>query len=402
VNQPVSNYPHLESHNGCESEAADYVLQEVLAEHFGLKVFAEVDTHVVAAKPDAPGLVAGVNQKGNEGRDTDVGSEDGEGLVELEKPGKENGEHHVETPEGRDAEENAYGHAPGFDGRGFVAADEVDFEQGAPVVADDVAHKIAGFDVDDGPENEQGVEHADAGEIAEGAEVGDALGSRRVINFYGNGYDIDAAPCPADDDLDFEFVFAGEEADGRQRTDGIEAVAGLCVGKADVGFEVEPEVGKLISEAALAGHGALLHVARTDDDGAGVFLQRIEHHRQVIGKMLSVRVERDGIVVAIVAREFKTLSESPALADILGIGMQFYLGELRKDVERIIGGPVIDYANIIGVLKHIAEHLRNGRAVVVGGNEDAAAQRLELVLINFFIHQCISPLNLKNVSSGLL
>jgi hypothetical protein len=66
--------------------------------------------------------------------------------------------------------------------------------------------------------------------------------------------------------------------------------------------------------------------------------------------------------------------------------VQFYLRELREDVERVVGRAIVDYANVIGVLHDVGDDLGDGCVVVVCRDEDAAAQRLELMLISLLVH----------------
>ncbi len=81
--------------------------------------------------------------------------------------------------------------------------------------------------------------------------------------------------------------------------------------------------------------------------------------------MLSVRIDTDGIVKSQFNSFFESAPQRPSFSPVLGIANGMDLRKGRKDVARPVGGAVVYYDNLIGVMKNVPYYVSQRTGIVV-------------------------------------
>src|SRR6185312_14461625 len=93
---------------------------------------------------------------------------------------------------------------------------------------------------------------------------------------------------------------------------------------------LKPEIRKPVSETAFSRHLRLIHIPGSDEKGSRADFQRLQKSRQVVGKMLTVRIDRDYVVVSERQCFFKSLAQGETFPAVSCIANLFYF---RKPVQ---------------------------------------------------------------------
>ena len=72
----------------------------------------------------------------------------------------------------------------------------------------------------------------------------------------------------------------------------------MCVGQVDASLYPEPKVGELVGKGILSRHIVLFQVAAAHNQCTGVLLKGLHKQRDVLGEVLSVAVNGEGIIEA--------------------------------------------------------------------------------------------------------
>lgn len=171
--------------------------------------------------------------------------------------------------------------------------------------------------VDERHEAKYGVQHGDAEEVPKRPEMRDAVFGINHVDL--DGHQVDATPGGEDEQLQLGFVAIGKQGEARHVVQRIQPIARLCVGQVDAGLHPEPEVGKLVGEGVLARHVVLFQVAAAHNQGARVLLQGLHKQRDVLGEVLSVAVDGEGVVEAHGLGFLEALFEGIAFATVATI-----------------------------------------------------------------------------------
>src|SRR3712207_5562192 len=153
--------------------------------------------------------------------------------------------------------------------------------------------------------------------------------------------------------------------------EGIESKAALRIVEAPQCLHPKPKVGEPIGES-VAARGAVgrqfsyAHEQRLRVSGMG-----LEEQRQVLGKVLTVVINRYGMVVAQFQRLAKALLEGVALAFV---GLVFYpLKGERQTVERRrgnVGTAIVDHYDVGCEAMYPRNDVGYGGGVVIRRNDD--------------------------------
>ena len=116
----------------------------------------------------------------------------------------------------------------------------------------------------------------------------------------------------------------------------------------------------------------MLEFATSHDDGGTIeFTCLAQEYGQVLGIVLPVAIDGDGIVVAQHHRLANPPNQRVSLAPILGIvddvdGM----GIVMQELERLIGRAVVDHHDVVRIDPQAVEDRLERLGVVVGRHED--------------------------------
>ena len=152
----------------------------------------------------------------------------------------------------------------------------------------------------------------------------------------------------------------------------VQTVARLGIGQVKTGFDPEPEIGEFIGKGALLVHIFLVQIARTHNKGFGMLVQQLQKHHQVLGIVLAVRIDADGIAVAFLPGKAKALLKGMPLAPVFRIAEHLYIRELRQNRQRGIGAAVVNHHNVVTIATHILQNRPQKLSIVVGGNQHTA------------------------------
>ena len=149
---------------------------------------------------------------------------------------------------------------------------------------------------------EGGVEEGDAGKVGRGAKVAHPLFARWIVDPDGQNVEAHIVPSSEDEQLEFGLVAGGEPPQAVQSVEGIGAEARLGVGERLARLDAKPEIAQPIGKLAAGVHvgGVLFGEVRrrktvAHDDGSGMAADGGEKCRKVVGAVLAIAVEGDGV-----------------------------------------------------------------------------------------------------------
>ncbi len=96
--------------------------------------------------------------------------------------------------------------------------------------------------------------------------------------------------------------------------------------------------------------------------------------------MLPVRVNRDRMAVTLLGGKFKPLAQRPSFAGILFVRNYLQLVKLVYYGGGTIGGAVIHHNDVIGIFRHIADHLLYRCGIIISRYQHTAPVLPEFLL----------------------
>ncbi len=187
-----------------------------------------------------------------------------------------------------------------------------------------------------------------------------------------DGNQVGATPGGEDEQLQLGLVAVGEQGEARHVVQRIQSIARLCVRQVDARLHPKPKVGKLVGEDVLARHIVLFQVAAAHNQGARVLLQGLHKQRDVLGKVLSVAVEGEGVVEAHGLGFLEALFEGIAFATVAAIvDHGDALAKRSQDFSRMVGAAIVDDDDIGAKGQNPFHHVAQRAAIVVGRHDGA-------------------------------
>ena len=226
-------------------------------------------------------------------------------------------------------------------------------------------------------EEQDCIQGKDSDEIPTWTEMRDAILFGWII--YTNWNRFDPNPVPGCKDQQFEFclITGCDKAQPMQMTEGIKTIAALGIGKVLPRLESEPKVGEARGEDGTLRFVLMLEFPSANDDGWFVqFLHLLQEQGQILGVMLSIAVDCDGIIVSQghcltkTCYQRMTFSSIPFIRnDLNGVRVLF------QDLQRSIGRTIIHHQDVGRKgLQAVKDRLERSR-IIIGGDKDNVAHR---------------------------
>ena len=147
-------------------------------------------------------------------------------------------------------------------------------------------------------EEQDCIQGEDSDEIPTRPEMRDAIFFGWIIYTDWNRINPYSVPGCKDQQFEFCLITGCDKAQPMQMMQGIKAIAALGVGKMLPRLESEPEVGEARGEDGSPRLVLMLELSFADDDGRFVqFLHLLQEQGQILGVMLSIAVDCDGIII---------------------------------------------------------------------------------------------------------
>ena len=206
-------------------------------------------------------------------------------------------------------------------------------------------------------------------------------GIGRIIDVDRHRDYLDAMPRGKDKEFEFCLVARGEQREPAQLLERIEAEARLRVLEAVSCLNGKPEVGEGIGElASLAAFSLLESLAPTYDEGARMLLVGMKHRWDVLGEVLAVSIEGDGVGKAHLQRLLEATLQGCAFAGIPVIADNCDALDALQDTERLVSAA-ISHNNHVEAMRHdTTHHIGDGSRIVESGNHHADASRAKCLL----------------------
>ena len=172
------------------------------------------------------------------------------------------------------------------------------------------------------------VQNEDARKVNSRTEVRNPLLARRIEHVYRRAHKFYAVPCGKDHQFEFCLVARREEPQSVKFLERIETVSRLRILQVISSLDPEPEVAELVGKLTAAAAFHLLQIlAFANNKRAGILLISLQHQWNILGKMLSVGIERDGIGKSKFLGFSETGFQSRALA---------FVSSKRNDVKTLV------------------------------------------------------------------
>ena len=111
-----------------------------------------------------------------------------------------------------------------------------------------------------------------------------------------------------------------------------------------------------------------------------MLLVGLQHGGNILGKVLAVGIQSDGIGEAHLQSLLETSLQGAALAAILGTGNDGDSLDALQDVECLVGTSVCDNNHIEAVFEGTTDHIGNGSGIVISRNHYADASVAKCLL----------------------
>ena len=192
-----------------------------------------------------------------------------------------------------------------------------------------------------------------------------ALGLFGVENPHRDVAHLDPAPCGAYQHFDLELVAARRETHPLHPPHGVEPEPRLRVVEADARLHAEPEVREFVGEGVFARHVVRPQVAGPHEQCVGGLCDLFDEFRDVRGVVLSVRVDRQHVTVAVLRGVAQRPAQGVALAPVRSVGdaPDARPGDYPR---RRVGRPVVHHQHVRAVAAHVSDDSGEGLFVVVG------------------------------------
>lgn len=160
--------------------------------------------------------------------------------------------------------------------------------------------------IDKAEGTEDGIQHGDASEVGKRTEVRDALAVRSIIDTHRLGNKTNTMPCRHDQQKQFGFVARRQDAQAMQMAQRVSSVTALGICQLLPRLEGEPEVAETIGKGIALRHVFLLEGSLSHDQCSIVIIHGLEEQRQILGIVLAVAIDGNGIIIPHGAGCFET------------------------------------------------------------------------------------------------
>ena len=212
---------------------------------------------------------------------------------------------------------------------------------------------------------QEGIQDEYAGEVGPRTEVRYTLLTGRIIDIHGYRDNPHAIPGRRYQQLQLCLVPGSQQGEPVQFVQGIKPEARLGVGDIMQGLYAEPEVAESIGKLAAARPFYAVQLALTQNDGFGVAQVGLQEQGDVLGEMLTVGIQGNGIGEAHLYGLAKAVFQGRALACVLGIIHQRDALCLQEQLACAVGAAVVHYNNIVALQQGTTDHISNGSCIVV-------------------------------------
>jgi hypothetical protein len=164
-----------------------------------------------------------------------------------------------------------------------------------------------------------------------------------IVDVDWHGDYLDAVPRGKDEEFEFCFVARGEERESAELFQRIKTEACLGVFEVVSCLNGKPKVGKGIGElAAFASLHLLKPFPFSHDEGSWVFLVGLKHCGNILGKVLTVGIQSDGVGEPHLEGFLEASFQGIAFACILGIGNDGDSLDVLEDFECSVSTSISD------------------------------------------------------------
>ena len=180
-------------------------------------------------------------------------------------------------------------------------------------------------------------------------------------------------PCGKDKQFQLSLIARGNPTEARQFVERIEPEARLRVGQRAPRLYGEPEIRELVGKETAARHILLLQVAGAHYQGIRHLLRSLDKEGDVLGEVLSVAIDGDGIVVAQLQSTPESCNEgiTLALVQMAVNDINRCVAHLSQLLTGIVGTPIYHQDDLIGDEQDASEHVNNRSTVVIGRHNNA-------------------------------
>ncbi len=149
--------------------------------------------------------------------------------------------------------------------------------------------------------------------------MGDSLTFRRIIDSYRHWDNLSAVPCGKYKQLQLGLISRGHKGGTAYSVQGIGSESCLGVLKPSACLHHEPEIGEFVCESVFPGHVFRADVPASDYYGLRVLPHCFKKKRDVLRKMLTVRINGNHMCETLFRRLSEAALEGMAFAAVADV-----------------------------------------------------------------------------------